>query len=38
MIEIVDLNNCELSYKNGLYGGLAGAKDGILYNGEEFDR
>lgn len=36
MIKIVDLNMCELSYKNGTYGGHAGGKDGILYEGEEW--
>lgn len=33
-MEIVNLDNCELSRKNGAYGGAAGNKDGIIYNGE----
>lgn len=36
MVEIVDLNNCKLSRKNGMYGGAAGNKDGIIYNGENW--
>ena len=27
---IYDLDQCELSRKNGLYGGAAGSKDGII--------
>jgi len=34
MIEIINLNNCPLSWKNGTYGGVAGNKEGILYDGE----
>lgn len=36
MTEIVDLNDCRLSRKNGMYGGAAGNKDGIIYNGENW--
>ena len=36
MIKIYDFNNNPLSYKNGSYGGMAGSKDGILINGEEW--
>lgn len=34
MIEIIDLSNMPLSDRNGSYGGLAGLKDGIIYNNE----
>lgn len=33
-MKIHDLNYCHFSYKNGSYGGLAGMKDGIIYDGE----
>ena len=36
MIEIVDLNACPLSYKNATYGGMAGSKDGILIDNQEW--
>ncbi len=36
MTEIVNLNNCRLSRKNGMYGGAAGNKDGIIYNDESW--
>lgn len=36
MTEIVNLNNCKLSRKNGMYGGAAGNKDGIIYNNESW--
>lgn len=36
MVEIVDLNDCRLSRKNGMYGGAAGNKDGIEYNDENW--
>ena len=36
MTEIYDLNDCALSNKNGLYGGAAGSKDGILIDGERW--
>lgn len=36
MTEIISLNNCKLSRKNGMYGGAAGNKDGIIYNGENW--
>lgn len=36
MTEIINLNNCSLSHKNGMYGGAAGNKDGIIYNGENW--
>lgn len=31
---IVDLNQCNLSPRNGRYGGMAGSKEGIIYEGE----
>lgn len=31
-MSIVDLQECALSYKNGSYGGMAGYKEGIIYN------
>ena len=34
MINIIDLSECPLSSRAGTYGGNAGFKDGILYNGE----
>lgn len=34
MLNIIDLNDCPLSYRHGTYGGQAGYKDGILYNEE----
>ncbi len=33
-IELVDFNDCEISDRNGFYGGNAGVKEGIIYNGE----
>lgn len=36
MTEIINLNHCSLSRKNGMYGGAAGNKDGIIYNGESW--
>ena len=33
-ITIRNLDNYELSNRNGMYGGNAGSKDGILINGE----
>lgn len=36
MTEIINLNECILSRKNGMYGGAAGNKDGIIYNGENW--
>jgi hypothetical protein len=36
MVKIYDFSENELSYKNGTYGGMAGSKDGILINGEEW--
>lgn len=36
MVEMVNLNNCRLSRKNGMYGGAAGNKDGIVYNDENW--
>jgi len=35
-MEIYDLTEAPLSRKNGIYGGLAGHKDGILIDGEEW--
>ncbi len=34
MIRIINLDDCPLSMKNGTYGGAAGNKEGILYDGE----
>lgn len=36
MIKIYNLNDCELSFKNASYGGMAGNKDGIIFQGEEW--
>lgn len=36
MTEIVNLDDCKLSLKNGFYGGAAGSKDGIIYQGENW--
>jgi hypothetical protein len=36
MVEIINLDNCKLGRKNGMYGGAAGNKDGIIYNGESW--
>jgi hypothetical protein len=36
MTEIIDFNNCRLSRKNGMYGGAAGNKDGIIYHDESW--
>lgn len=35
-IIIHDLNSCDLSDRNGTYGGMAGLKEGIVYNGENW--
>lgn len=32
--EVINLDDCCLSRKNGMYGGAAGSKEGIIYNGE----
>ena len=34
--EVIDFNRCEYSDKNGSYGGLAGNKDGLLFDGYEW--
>lgn len=34
MTDIKDINACGYSRKNGMYGGVAGQKDGIIYNDE----
>ena len=34
MVEIINLDDCILSDRDGMYGGMAGLKDGILYKGE----
>ena len=34
IIQIIDLNKCELSDRNGMYGGKNGSKEGILINDE----
>lgn len=31
---IIDLNNCENSSRNGRYGGMAGSKEGIIFNND----
>lgn len=36
MTDIFDLDRCELSRKNGLYGGMAGSKDGIIIDGQNW--
>lgn len=33
MVNIINLNQCPLSRKNGMYGGADGSKEGIVYNG-----
>lgn len=35
-IIIHDLNGCDLSDRNGTYGGMAGLKEGVVYNGENW--
>ena len=35
-MQIIDMNNCEYSYRHGRYGGQAGDKDGVLYNNENW--
>lgn len=32
-MHIIDFNNCPISDRNGTYGGQAGYKDGVIYNG-----
>lgn len=34
MVEIKDFNKCEYSDRHGTYGGMAGYKDGVIYNDE----
>lgn len=34
--ELYDFNNLQLSHKNGTYGGIAGNKDGVIINGENW--
>lgn len=36
MTEIMNFNDCALSRKNGIYGGAAGKKHGIILNGEQW--
>lgn len=36
MFEIYDLNNCPFSIRDGSYGGMAGDKDGIEFNNENW--
>lgn len=36
MNEIIDLNDCENSSRNGRYGGMAGSKEGIMFNNEHW--
>lgn len=33
---LVDFSNCEYSKRHGMYGGQAGDKDGIIYEGEDW--
>lgn len=33
-MKIIDFSNAEYSIRDGIYGGLSGDKDGVLYNGE----
>lgn len=33
-MEIIDLSSCAYSSRHGTYGGMAGDKDGIIYNGD----
>lgn len=35
-MKIIDFNDCKLSIKDGAYGGNAGNKDGVIYNGEKW--
>ena len=35
-IQIYDLENCATSIKNGLYGGAAGSKDGIMIGNDKW--
>ena len=35
-MQIIDFSNCKHSIKNGFYGGLAGRKEGIIYNNENW--
>ena len=35
-MQIIDFSNCKHSIKNGFYGGLAGRKEGIVYNNENW--
>lgn len=35
-IIIHDLNGCDLSDRNGTYGGMADLKEGVVYNGENW--
>ena len=35
-MEMIDFTNCPYSDKNGMYGGMAGRKDGIIYNDENW--
>ncbi|MEG2342531.1 MAG: hypothetical protein RSB95_05410 [Bacilli bacterium] len=32
--KIFNLNECEISDRNGMYGGMAGSKEGILLDNE----
>lgn len=36
MQDIIDFSGCEYSIRHGLYGGRAGSKDGILYQGDKY--
>lgn len=34
MIDIIDFDACQTNERNGTYGGQAGSKEGITYNGD----
>ena len=35
-MNLIDFSNCPYSNRHGMYGGMAGDKDGILYNNENW--
>ena len=35
-LKIYDFNDCSISERNGFYGGQAGSKEGIVFNGENW--
>ena len=36
IMKLIDFDDCELSVKNGLYGGIGGFKEGVIYDNEEW--